>query len=300
MNSMPPSEDAPLSIHPRSHGNAGFSLKEVLQIVFTRPQMLLLLLQGNVRRALLRLIIISFACGFIAAISDIPSMINETMAWSEWLQQKVRYIEISDNGLHWQHPDNLPATLYFRGWRVDFRPDDAEQFDEDAPPGTYPRGIWISAEKAFLWWRGTQDTEAQTQTIFKNGKVLGNIDPGTLTGEVPLTLGGAEFEAFAKRMLWYFVPGYLLAHGAGITIQLLLYVGIFSVIPYLLKSPLAAGGLRSIFTFYLYTSLPALVVATVYNAVGIRILDFSTIFIVVFIGYLVLVMWRLGNAAKAS
>lgn len=297
---MPPPEDASFSIQPRSHGNDDFSLKEVLQIVFTRPQMLLFLLQGSLRRALLRLILISFACGVIAAISDIPSLIDETMTWSKWLQQNVQHIEISDTGLSWQHPVNLPATLYFRGWRVDFRPADAEKFDTDAPPGTYPRGIWISPEKAFLWWRGTTDTEARTQAIFRNGKVLGNIDPGTLTEESSLTLDGAEFEAFAKRMLWYFVPGYLLAHGAGVTIQLLFYVGIFAIIPYLLKSPLAAGGLNSIFTFYLYTSLPALVVATVYNAVGIQVLDFSTIFIIVFIGYLVLVMWRLGNAAKAS
>ncbi|MFO7821928.1 MAG: DUF1189 family protein [Lentisphaeria bacterium] len=298
MNVIP--EDTSKKHSSSASGSVSFSLRQILQILFFYPHKLLLLLQANWRRALVRMVLISFVCGVLSGLSQVVGLADGVFAWGDWLEENVDALEISDGKLIWQKPANLPATDYFRGWRLDFKANAEKGFDPADPPGTATRGVWVSPEKSFIWWRIQKHQEARVKMLFAEGKLFGNLEPSALGMSPSVPLSGTELKNTARQMLWFFVPMYLLFQGVWVVFQVLLYVAIFSFIPLVMKSPLVAGGFRSVFTFYLYTGLPAVLVATVYTLAGIRSPDFGTIFLTAFVAYLILAMWRVGKAMRTG
>ena len=285
---IPPATPEP----PDTGSDGALAFRQVLRIIFGYPQLLMVLLQANWRRALVRVAAVSFICGLLVGISQIQEVAHGIMEWAHWLRGNVDTMRVQDDRVEWERSEDLPATDHFRGWRVDFRRGEEAEFHPGQNMGTYPRGIWVSPTKVLLWYRTDKSTPLQTRVLFDEGKTWASVPVENFS------VAGDEFIAKARQMLRYYVPVFLVAQGLNVLLQMLLYVSIFAVIPCLLKSPLAAGGFKSIFTFYLYASLPALAVATAYSAAGIEALDFNTIFVGAFIMYLVFAMWRLGRALR--
>jgi hypothetical protein len=274
-------------------GGAFFNLRDVAGVVFFQPQLLLLLAHDRWTRAFRIVALLSFFCGVILGALQVPALISSARAWGEWFGREMGEVRLEQGQLQWQRPVELPHTSRHGNWRVDFRGADAE-FAPQTRLGPERKGIWISPDAVYTWWR-LPGSESTHSTVWLNEqRLFGLLDVNRVWPE-GLHLREDEFAPAARQTVLRAVPVYVLGEGVRVLLQVAFYTLIFAVIPYLLKSPLAAGGFRSVLTFYLYASIAPIIVATVYAALGLPFMDFNSFFVTAFILYLLFTVWRMGR-----
>jgi len=271
--------------------------REVLAIVFAQPGLLPVLTQCDWKKALKRVLLTAFGCGILLALFQAPRLKTSMEGWAQWMGGQVEEVWYSDGRLHWKLAGELPYTAYYEDWRVDFKkPDSKFSAPESVGPGR--KGVWLSERQGYAWWRIGNDRERmQTMVLYDKGKLFGVFNPSAAV-TTKKRVQGNDLKGLAKDVFFQFLPFYCVFKGVFIDLQVLFYVLIFTAIPYLLRSPLAAGGFRSILPFYLYACLPALLIATVYRMLNVPFLDFQTIFAGAFVGYLLLIMFKIGKALR--
>ncbi len=273
-------------------------LRTVFHILFLQPHMVFMLAQDRWTRALRVVLLVAFICGLGMAMMRVPSMLSEAGEWGKWLAREVEEAWIEDGQLRWARPEELPHTSYRGAWRIEFHPPTTE-FSSEQRLGPETKGIWVSPTAVYSWWRLPGQDQPEVMPLFQNDNVL-NVLPIAKLWPAGVHLKSAELKQGIRTLVWQAVPFFLIGNGLIVIFQGLFYTLIFAFIPYVFRSPLAAGGFRPVFTFYLYASIPPIVIASVYAGLGLKFATFNTFFVAAFILYLMIVMWKIGRAMRAA
>ena len=273
--------------------------KGILAVVFMQPALVPVLTQCSWKKALKRVLLTAFACGLLLGIFQSLRMKDDVTGWSQWLGSQIEEVWVDNGQLQWQTAEELPYSAYYKDWRVDFaKPDTSIPPAETLGPGQ--KGVWASTSKVVVWWRLAGDrSQTRTMLLYNKDGVLSMFDPSRMI-PAEKRLHGRQIQQVAEKQYSTFVPFFCVLKGIATVMQMMFYVLIFASIPYLLRSPIAAGGFGSILAFYLYVAVPALFIATVYRLLNVPFLDFATIFAGAFVGYLLLVMWYISRKMKKT
>ncbi|MCF7853250.1 MAG: hypothetical protein K9N51_00510 [Candidatus Pacebacteria bacterium] len=270
------------------------SLRGVFGILFFQPQFLLVLSQDKLSRALRILVGLAFVCGMVIAGAEIPRLLRAVTDWSGWFQDQVGAVWVKDGRLGWEHPEELPYTTRHRQWRIDFAGSDTA-FPPPLRLGPEDRGVWISPDGVYAWVRLEGADEIRSTALFTEGKIMGVLEVDNWWPD-GVRFQGEELSESSRKWLVRALPALVLSGGLRVVVQVLFYTFVFALIPYVMKSPLAAGGFRGVLTFYFYAGIPPLVVATVYASLNLPWADFNMFFVGGFILYLLAVVWRIGRS----
>lgn len=265
--------------------------------LFFHPQVLILLKQERWSRAFRIVTVLTLAGGVLIGVSKLPRLYQVTQQWASWFRTEVAVLTLDEGRLDWKAPETLPYTTRHQGWRIDFASESAE-FDDVVMKGPEKRGLWISPEKVYGWWP-MHGEKPRPVPLLINSKAWGVIDVSRIWPQ-GLSLQGAEFEEEARRLLWHAVPVLIIHHAVLFFFQVMFYTFVFALIPMMFRTPLIGGGFRETFSFYLFASIPPLVVAAVYTCFGFPFMETSSIFVLVFVAYLFMAFKTLRKTLAAS
>ena len=269
----------------------------ILAMVFLQPALVPVLTQCHWAKALKRVLLTAFGCGLLLGVFQSWRLKDDVTGWSEWLGSQIEAVWIDDGRLQWQTAKKLPYSTYYKDWRVDFAKPGADIPSGDAL-GPGGKGVWISTANVLAWWRIAGDrSKTRTMLLYNKDGIFSMFDPSRLI-PADKRLHGPEIQQVVRQQYSAFIPFFCLITALATVMQMMFYILVFAAIPYLLRSPIAAGGFGSILAFYLYAATPALLVATLYRLLNVPFLDFATIFAGVFVGYLLLVMWYISRKMK--
>lgn len=272
------------------------TILQILIGLFFFPQVVLVLLQAQrCRRALVVVLCSCLACGLLLGVARIPKFLDMSADWARWLGEEVSVLWVEDGSLRWERPTSLPYTTRHRNWRIDFAGEDTPFRPEELAVGI-SRGVWIAPRNVHAWWRRTQG-RVTTVSFLKDMKAGGVYD---LTELWPAgyRLQGKAFEEQARTFVIQAIPFILLHASLSVTGPVLLYAAVFSLVPVLFPRRAVRGSFLSALTFHLYASIPPLIVGAVYASLDLPFLDFTTVFVCSFMGYLLFVLVRMRQAVE--
>ena len=111
---------------------------------------------------------------------------------------------------------------------------------------------------------------------------------------------GSEIETAVRGVARRALPALVLHEALRMFLQVLFYTLAFAVIPIVLRSPMASRGFSRVFTFYLYASIPPVAAASVYRGLNLRYLDDVFVFVIIFLGYLIVTARSLRKAEASG
>ena len=260
----------------------------IVYIAFMRPALLFAVAEtARLRRALPHVLLSALACGLLLGAVRIPSLHTELGEWAKWLGNHLEGLRHDGNRLAWDPPKRLPYSAHFRGFRVNFAA--GEDFDRERRLGPEQQGIWLSPREV-VYWENQPGGGKMIVPVISGGTVRGLIplDPLIPPDEV---LTSQQLARRIRRygMLILGVSGFFLNTVQAVG-EVLFYSALFAFLPLAMRGRWRASTAARAFCFYLYFSLVPLIVATVYAAFRLPLIDFGTTFAMVFIAYLVAVM----------
>jgi hypothetical protein len=267
-------------------------IRRVLYGLFFEPHILFLLQHDRWSRAFRLMALASFLSGLAVGASKVPRILEATRDWASWWAVEVGTLRLEDGELAWERPQVVPHTTRHRGWRVDFVGRNV-RFGDGEELGPEKQGIWLAPERAYFWWRSAK-AKITFVPLLEKKKAWGLFETQRIWPE-GLVLSGEEFNQEANRIMRQAIPALLLHEGIMAFFQVLLYTVIFALIPVLLRSPIAVGGPARVFTFYLYASVPPLLIAGVYASLNLPYLDHALVFVMGFVVYLALAVRGLNR-----
>ena len=286
----------PKSGQPRTVG-ARFSLSQIIAGLFTRPAMLMPLAYESWNRALKIVLLAILLCGGLMGTVRSLAMFKVAENWAAWFEERVGTVSIADSKLSWARPENLPATRWNNSWRVDFMPENSD-FSEINPAQEGRRGVWLSPDAIYLWGR---DREQQIvgQPLWRDGRLFDQVEAATIIGD-ELVIAPGEFGSRFRAWVWYpILPLMISFELLRVGFFFFFYTLIFTVVPFVMRSPMSGHGFARVHAFYLYAGIPPLLIATVYSLLALPWLDFNLLFIVAFLVYMGFVAWRTGRAMQS-
>lgn len=268
--------------------------RRLLGGLFFYPHTTLLFLQQQQRwqRPLRTVVFLAFGLGTLVGLAKLPAALRRTDAWAAWVGNEVKAVWVQANRLQWEQPQELPATTRHRGWRIDFMAP-GPVTDPAARTGPELRGFWVQADAITLWLRSTDGLI--THRLMGDGRVAGVFALNRMWPEGQ-RFEGPEIRREVRRAFWHAVPFLLLQEGLALVAPAVLYALLFSCVPFVFRSPMAAQGFGPTFCFHLYAGVPPLVVTAVYAAIDLPSLRISTIFVSAYALYLLFIFYTLRRA----
>ena len=282
--------DIPAQKRPNSRGGR-LPLRVVLRWLFLEPAKTPLLQAESPWRGFRLLACLLLLAGAGLGLTQAAGV----REWGRWLGEEVGTLRLKDGRLGWDRPVELPHVTRHEGWRVDFMPA-GSAFPGKTGDGPETHGIWFSPEKAVLWVRTDEEgTVKPAVTILEDGKV---------GGKDGFRFADAEWKGgqVADNILFVAIPFLVISAIFSLGTQTLIYLAMFAAIPIFLRSPWGKRGFLPVFGFYCFLAIPPAAVAAVYSALELPGLDFATIFIFGFLGYILLMAWmvRRMNPVKVD
>ena len=260
------------------------SFRETLVGLFLFPHLVLLSARRatTVKRPLLLFLGIWALCSLFMGLTLAPGLVTQVGEFGDWLGNEMGQLRRTNEGLAWDRPKEAPQTVRFRGFRVDFAPATAA-FDLKALSSKDDWGLWIETRRVTFWTTGYKGTakllfDAESEKPSLNWK---SFPPGS-------ALAGDELGSRARAAARWAAPLFLIIwHGLSMFLLCALFLVLFTAMPSLLRGPQAIGGWRTSLCVNLYCGVVPLIVATVYSRVAPVTLNFLTVFVFAFLGYLI-------------
>jgi len=283
---LPPSANGKFLVF----GMKPLSLGETLLALFLFPHIVLLADRQHpiVRRAALLAALVILACCGALGIGRSPVALNQAMEPVEWLGYQMGELRRTDDGsLAWDRKPDAPPILRHDGYRIDFLPADVT-FSFDAFVKTLDEedgaGLWISPREIRFW---TVSTGRMSWPIFSAASDQEALNwkerfpPGSV-------LPGNQFSTAARKWLRPKMPvvvgiGYLVLVGS----IYLAFLAMFTILPILLRRSRDPQEGKVTLCVNLHCSVVPMIVTTVYHLAAPRLLDFATLFVLAFLGYLI-------------
>ncbi len=284
MPTPPPIPD-PRQRKPRAISTA-VPFHHLLYGLFFHPAVLVVLQADSWRRAFRRVTLLCLLCGALVSLARLPTLLKAADDWGRWMSRELVRVEWRQGKLHWERPQALPYTTRHRGWRVDFAAE-GSSFPAEPFAGPEQQGLWLTPSEVFFWER-LEGKPPRPIILLKDGKLLDRFELAQMRPD-GFSLRGEEFSQETRRLMLQAAPVLALQGALEMFFKIVLYVLLFTLIPFVLRSPLAAAGFTRMLTFYLYASIPPLIVAAIYGSLHLPYLNMATLFVFSFVGYLLLV-----------
>lgn len=268
------------------------SLGAILWHLFFDPASLYSLFGERRRRGIAVMLAAACLAGVMLGVVRFSAFWPAAQDWAGWFGREVGTVKISAEGdFGWERPAQLPYRATHAGWRVDFRPADAP-FAVSRGDGPEVHGLWITPREVILW-NLVAEKDVRATAVVHERRLFGTI---ALTRLFP---GGRDIPGSQiPEWLHTQYPVMLVSFVAVQTVYTILYVAfylaLFSLIPLLLRSVIGRNGFLRVFSLYGFASVPPLLVAGIYAALGLPGLEFEMLFVIAFILYL---FWA-DNAAR--
>lgn len=283
---LPPSANGKFLVF----GMRKLSLRETLLALFLFPHIVLLAdrQQPIVKRAALLVALVILVCCGVLGVGRSSVAVDQAMEPVEWLGFQMGELRRTDDGsLAWNRAPDAPQTLHHDGYRIDFPPPDAKfSFDDlvktlDKEDGA---GLWISPREIRFW---TISTGRMSWPIFSAASDRESLNwkerfpPGSV-------LPGDQFSTVARKWLRPKMPIFV---GIGYLVVVLsiylIFLAMFTVLPILLRRSRDPQEGKVTLCVNLHCSVVPMIVTTVYHLAAPRWLDFPTLFVLAFLGYLI-------------
>lgn len=267
-------------------------LSELLYGLLFNPSVLLDLQYERCARALRLVFLACLLLGGTITLTRLPSLEREVRAWARWLRSEIGTLTVRNGRLDWERPATVPYTTRHRGWRFDFVAENADR-PVRAARGPERHGLVISPDLVTLWQAFSDEESVQPSAVVVGSKVFG-IDELDLSkaGGNDQRIEGEEFDRLADMVIVALRPALLLSEVLGMSVTVIAFAGLFAVVPGLMNRTQGqrTTRIRRMFAFHLFASLPAVLVAALYSAAGLRSLGFANTFLLAFLVYHMLIM----------
>ena len=268
----------------------------VLLGLFLDPRILFLLQHGRCGRAFRLMAAVSLCAGAAIGLSKAPAITDAAADWGKWLSREVGELRLNDGEIEWRRPQNLPYTTRYRGLRIEFAGRGAA-FPATRGAGPERQGVWLSPVSVY-YWRELPGGGSSVVRILHDKKAWGAFEVDKLWPD-GLHLCGSEIEQRARSLARRAIPFVLLREAVALFVPAFFYAFIFALVPGVFRvsrssartgAPRRRGivseGFRGAFTFYLYASVPPLIIAAVYASLQLPHLNAVHVFVCGFVGYL--------------
>lgn len=271
---------------PRQDDRTVLPLRDTFVALFLFPQAVLICARRwpQPGRAALLAGSVLLACCLILGLGRAPRTLAHIGDVAAWLGREMGELRrTEDGGIAWERPENAPEHIEFRGVRVDFAETDRE-FDLQHVAEEHFSGLWITPREIRFWTGGAKGL---AWTAFAADSPRDNLNwnerfpPGS-------TLAGERFAPSIRRGLRWAVPLFMFLSYLVVVLGIYLaFMAMFTLVPLLLRRPRAPGEARAALCVNLYCSVVPLIVATAYHLALPLTLDFPTLFVFAFLGYLI-------------
>lgn len=270
--------------HPVPGGD--LSLRHTFLALFLFPHVVLLNARHRplLGRAALLAGLVLVACSLVLGLGRSAQTLRQVEEAAAWLGRQMGELRRNEDGtLGWNRPEDAPATLDFQGFRVDFAAP-GSQPDLKKLAADSPGGLWITPAEVRFWpfLAGRMSLPvflADSPLEAYNWKQ--RFPVGTV-------VAGERFAPLARQWLRWSVPVfmaffYLFAIGNIYVV----FLAMFTILPLILRQERTWAEARTALCVNLHCSVAPLIVATAYHLAAPRALDFSTLFVFAFLGYLI-------------
>jgi len=271
-------------------------LHEVLWGLFFNPGCIFQVDGTLMWRGLRLLALAAVLGGMVLGMAQYPGLRRTTLNWATWFGEQTGAITLAGGEVRWERPVTLPYVTRHEGWRIEFHPRGTPmKLESQHDPER--QGMWIAPDLIKLWWRPMEGRVVELP-VLQDKKIWG-VFPMAWALPDGLALTGPEMTVFIRHTLWQMLPFFLVQSGLGTLFEVFLYTLLFASIPMLLRQT-AGGGWRRALAFYAFAGIPAVIVASVYAALGLPYLDFGSAFVFAFVLYLLLAMRAARKAAATG
>jgi hypothetical protein len=280
------------------------SFRETIVALFLFPHVVLLNTRQRPQlgQAILLVGLVLVGCGIALGLGNTPQALLQVEEAASWLGNQMGELRRTEDGsLAWNRAEDAPTTLDYQGLRIDFAPKDSE-FDLKKVSGDNPGGLWIGPREIRFWPVLGGTSSWPVFLADSRWKAL-NWNDHFPAGSV---IQGERFAPLALAWLRWGTPFFLIfLYVFAITNIYLILLAIFTILPLVLRRPRLPGEAQVAFCVNLYCSVIPLVVATAYHLAAPKTLDFSTLFVFAFLGYLIWAFSRVrgflaGDAPRAG
>jgi hypothetical protein len=253
--------------------------------LFLFPHVVLLAVRRAplVRRATLLMALVWAGCSLFMGLTLAPRVINEIAAVSKWLGREMGELRRTDQGMTWKRAPDAPKTIRYHGFRVDFAAK-GDKFDIRQLAEKDDRGLWFAPDRIMFWTTLLGDFAKPIFDAHSQSEALNwsrRFPPGSV-------LPGSQFESSVRMAARWTTPIFLvLGQGLFMLVTYLFFLSMFTIIPLVLRGTRAVGGARVSLCVNLYCSVIPFILATVYSRVAPNTLNFMTVFLFAFFGYLI-------------
>jgi len=271
---------------PKPHQTTSLPLRETFLALFLFPHLVLLHARRRprMRHAGLLAGIVLLACCLVLGLGRSPQALRQVGDTAAWLGRQMGELRRDEDGtLAWNRDEDAPTSLEHQGLKVDFAAKDST-FDLDKISADALSGLWISPGEVRFWTVGAGRFSWPAFAAASRWEALSwnlRFPPGSV-------IDGNDFAPLARARLRWSIPLFMtFSYLAAVLSVYLVFLAMFTVLPLILRQPRAPGEARAALCVNLYCSVVPLIVATAYHLALPRMLDFSTLFVFAFLGYLI-------------
>ncbi len=264
-------------------------LTKVIFLLFVSPSIFRVLQYQRVLRTLAVIMLLCTISGSLISIGTTVSIKKSAGEWRKWLKDEVKEFGITKKGeFFWLNPQALPYLTHIEGWQINFAEDSILQ-RSDSELGPAKKGLWISRDSFYMWlkfqsrglWSSTSKILVEKYDL---GSMLRQFSPA---GE-QFVVKGADIDLTVDRALWtmYILTFISNIATVGLTVVVFtLFSVVFSFIPLRMSTARDKPTFNKFVVINLYSSIPPILIATVYSALNLPGISFFTIFLIAYFCY---------------
>lgn len=262
--------------------------RQVLLALFLRPHIAFLTVREQRRwgKALLVLLILASLGGVGRMLFKLPDTVALVGNVSGQVVALLGELWVDEGRLHWSEDVELPQVVATGGWRVDILAPDAEPPTLAWRSGREEHGLILRSDRIDMWVR--EGKRVQTVPVLPPEKMSALGESLGAGGGKRLAPG--ELVAYARVMTFLMSPFIALLYTLVLIKPVFTCVLIF-VVTSLLFHPewrISPGGLLAV---SLHFCIPPLITGIVYSFIDLPGWDFQSIFMLIFLIYLLFVFW---------
>lgn len=271
--------------------------RRVLLALFLRPYIAFLSVREHRRwgKALLVLLLLAVLGGVGRTLYELPGMVALVGDMSGKVAAVLGDIWVEDGHLHWSADADLPQVIRASGWRVDILAAAAELPELALRSGHEDRGLVLRSDRIDMWLRDGKSVQVVPVLSPEKLSVLGK----RLEKAGSKRLAADEFVAYGRTMTFLMSPFIALFYSLVLIKPVLVCVVIF-VVTSLLFHPEWRNSSLGLLAVGLNCCIPPLTAGIIYSFLDIPGWDFQSIFMLIFLIYLVFVFWDTRSYLRAS
>jgi hypothetical protein len=271
--------------------------RRVLLALFLRPYIAFLSVREQARwgKALLTLLLLASLGGLGRMIYKLPDTVSLVGQLTEKTAALLGDVWLEEGRLHWSEELTLPQQLTKAGWRVDILAADAETPLLSLRNARESHGVILRSERIEMWVR--EGKSIQSVPVLTADKLSALAE--RLKADSSKRLAPEELLAYARTLTYLMAPFIALFYALILIKPVFICVLIF-VLTSLVFHPewrRSRGGLLAV---GMNCCIPPLVTAIVYSFLDLPGWDFQSIFMVIFLIYLLFVFWDTRSYLRAA